>query len=136
MDRIQNDIIEEFQIFENDMEETLEYLIELGNNLSILNTEYKIDQNKIKGCLSNVWLICKKEDGYLFFEADSDTKIIKGLISLLIKIFSGQTSQNILNSNLYFVEKIGLKNMISSKRISGYSNIVDKILNLAKSYKD
>lgn len=134
INEIQDQIIRDFDIFENDIEQMLEYLMDLGDELYILDEKYKIEENEIKGCLSKAWLIVERKNNKLFFKADTNTKITKGLISLLIKIFSGQNIEDILNANLYFMEKIGLKNMIGSKRISGYSNMLNQIISYAKKF--
>ncbi len=133
INEIQNQIIKEFKIFDNDIENTLEYLMEIGNGLPKIEEKYKTEENKIKGCLSQVWLICKNNNNRLYFEADSNTDITKGLVSLLIRIFSGQTVEEILNAELYFMRKIGLENMIGSQRTSGYINMLNQINFYAKS---
>ncbi len=133
INEIQNQIIEEFQIFDNDIEDTLEYLMEMGNDLPKIEDIYRIEDNKIKGCLSEVWLISQKKNNRLYFKADSNTSITKGLLSLLVRIFSGQTIEEILNTELYFMKKIGLENMIGSQRTSGYINMLNQIYFYAKS---
>ncbi|OJW71377.1 MAG: Fe-S metabolism protein SufE [Candidatus Amoebophilus sp. 36-38] len=132
---IQEQIIEEFKFLEGDREAMLHYLIEIGEKLPPLAEVHKIEQNKIQGCMSSVWLVCRKEGERLFFEADSNTAITKGLISLLLRVLSGQTIQTILATNLYFVEEIGMQQLIGSQRSSGFASMIKQIETLANTYQ-
>src|SRR3984885_7163777 len=124
---IQNEIIEEFHIVAEDRSLMLQYLMELGERLPPLEERYKIEDNKIQGCMSTVWLVGHNQTDRIFFEADSNTAITKGLISLLIRIFSGQTATSILSSELYFLDKIGLANLIGSQRSNGLVQMIRQI---------
>ena len=97
-ENIQNEIIENFKVLDNDFEMTLNYLMEIGEKLDVLDEKYKSEENLVKGCQSMVWLTHKIQDKKLIFSGDSNTSITKGLLSLLIKVFSGQSPKNILNT--------------------------------------
>ena len=98
---IQNDIVDDFNVLEDDFEMTLNYLMEIGEQLEAYNEENRLDENLIKGCQSKVWLSYKIKDNKFFFTGDSNTAITKGLLSLLIKVFSGQSADDILNTKLF-----------------------------------
>jgi cysteine desulfuration protein SufE len=118
---IQDQIISDFSMLDNNREYIYNYIIEIGKKLPDLAPEHKKDENLIKGCQSKVWLVAKMDNQErVIFEGDSDTIIVKGLVSLLIQVLSGQTPHAILNAELYFVEKIGLKQIISSSRSNGF----------------
>ena len=102
-------------------------LIDLGNDLSPLNEKYKSEQNLIDGCQSRVWLQCDYEDGKLFFTADSDALITKGIIALLIRVLSGHTPKEIMEADLYFIERIGLRQHLSPTRSNGLLSMVKQI---------
>ena len=102
----EQEVIEEFSLF-TDWMEKYEYLIELGKSLPLIDESDKKEENLINGCQSRVWLTCSVEDGRLFFKADSDAIITKGIISLLVRVYSGQSPEAILASDLSFIEKIG-----------------------------
>ena len=106
--QIQDEIINEFSLLDGDMEMTVFYVMELGQKLPPFAEEHKTEDNVVKGCQSKVWLTAKLEDGKIHFSADSNTAITKGLVSLLVRIFSGQTPEDILASDLYFMQKIGM----------------------------
>ncbi|ACE06351.1 hypothetical protein Aasi_0997 [Candidatus Amoebophilus asiaticus 5a2] len=135
MDCIQEQIVQEFQFLEGDREAMLHYLIEIGEKLPPLEDIHKTEQNRIPGCMSAVWLTYKRQDNRLFFEADSNTSITKGLISLLLRVLSGQSIEAILATNLYFVEKIGMHQLIGSQRSSGFANMVKQIRMVAMSHQ-
>jgi cysteine desulfuration protein SufE len=132
---IQEQIIQEFQFLEGDREAMLHYLIEIGEKLPPLEDIYKTEVNKIPGCMSSVWLTYRLQDNWLFFQADSNTSITKGLISLLIRVLSGQPIEAILATNLYFIEKIGMHQLIGSQRSSGFANMVKQIRMIAMSHQ-
>ena len=123
---IQDEIIEEFAEFTEWMDK-YQMLIDLGNDLEGLDAEYKNEQNLIDGCQSRVWLQCDIKDGKLVFTADSDALITKGIIALLIRVVSGHTPKEILDTDLYFIERIGLHQHLSPTRSNGLLSMVKKI---------
>ena len=123
---IQNEIIEEFDIFDTWMDK-YEYLIELGKSVPKINEENKKEENIIKGCQSKVWLHAEKRDELVRFYADSDAIITKGIISLLIRAFSNQKPEDIINSSLDFIDDIGLRQHLSPNRANGLNNMIKKI---------
>jgi len=132
---IQKDIIDNFKVLDNDFEMTLNYLIELGENLNKLDAKDKTDRNLIKGCQSKVWLSYKFENNKLIFFGDSNTSITKGLLGLLIKIFSGHSPQEILDTKLHFINKIGLCRFIGTQRSNGLESMENKFKIIALSSK-
>ena len=128
----ENAIVEEFSMYEEWLDK-YEYLIELGKSLKDYPDEAKTDDRLIKGCQSRVWLDYKVEDGKLIFNADSDAIITKGIISLLIGLYSGRTPQEILSSDFSVVEKIGLKENLSPTRANGLVSMIAKIREVANS---
>ena len=123
---IQNEIVEEFDIFDTWMDK-YEYLIELGKSVPKISEENKKEENIIKGCQSKVWLHAEKQDGLVRFYADSDAIITKGIISLLIRIFSNQKPDDIINADTDFIDKIGLRQHLSPNRANGLNNMIKKI---------
>ena len=123
---IQNEIVEEFDIFDTWMDK-YEYLIELGKSVPKINEENKKEENIIKGCQSKVWLHAEKRDGLVRFYADSDAIITKGIISLLIRTFSNQKPEDIINASLDFIDVIGLRQHLSPNRANGLNNMIKKI---------
>ena len=130
----EDEIVDEFSLFDN-WENKYEYIIDLGKKLEPLSSEYKIDENKIKGCQSQVWLIANEEDGRIYFKADSDAVIVKGLVSMLIRVLSGHKSQEILDAKLEFIDKIGMKNHLAQTRSNGLLSMVKQMKNYALAYK-
>lgn len=128
---IQQAIIEEFHVLAEDREATLQYLIELGEQLPPLPEEEKVPKNQIKGCMSTVWLTCQVQGDVLHFQADSNTTITKGLISLLIRVLSGQSRSDILHADLFFIDRIGMQQFIGSQRMSGLASMIQTIKELA-----
>ena len=128
----ENAIVEEFSMYEEWLDK-YEYIIELGKALKDYPEEAKTDEKLIKGCQSRVWLDYKVEDGKIFFNADSDAIITKGIISLLISLYSGRTAQEILSSDFSVVEKIGLKENLSPTRANGLVSMIAKIRDIAVS---
>ena len=114
----QDEVIEEFSDL-TDWMDKYQMLIDLGNDLDELNEKYKTEQNLIDGCQSRVWLQCDERDGKLFFTADSDALIVKGIIALLIRVISGHTPKEILDADLYFIDRIGLREHLSPTRSNG-----------------
>lgn len=132
---IQDEIIEEFSFLGDDRESTIYYIMELGQKLPELEDSYKIEENIIKGCQSKVWLNANLEGTRIIFEADSNTEITKGLISLLIRVLSGQTVDDILKAELYFIEKIGMGQIIGSQRSNGLVAMIKQMKLYALAYK-
>lgn len=122
----QKEIIEEFNILDGDFEMMLNYLMELGEKMLPIEEKYKVEENIIKGCQSKVWLIYKLENNKFVFSGDSNTAITKGLLSLLIRIFSNSTPEEIINSKLYFIKKIGLNRFIGTQRSNGLESMENK----------
>ena len=122
----QDEIIEEFSALDDWMDK-YQLLIDLGSEQESLDEKYKTEQNLIDGCQSRVWLQADYEDGIIRFSAESDALIVKGIVSLLIRVFSGHTPQEILNADLYFIEQIGLKEHLSPTRSNGLLAMVKQI---------
>ena len=123
---IQEEIIDEFSLFDDWMQR-YEYLIDLGKNLPLIHDEFKTDDNIIKGCQSKVWLKGEQKENKIFFTADSDAILTKGIIALLIRVFSNQTSSDILNAEMDFIDKIGLKEHLSPTRANGLVSMIKNI---------
>ena len=134
INQLQDEVVEEFNEF-TDWMDKYQMLIDLGNDLEPLAPEYKNEQNLIDGCQSRVWLQCDYTDGRLVFTADSDALITKGIIALLIRVLSGHTPQEILDADLYFIEKIGLRQHLSPTRSNGLLSMVKQIKSYALAYK-
>ena len=126
INELQDEVIEEFSDFDDWMDK-YQLLIDLGNEQEPLDEKYKTEQNLIDGCQSRVWLQADMEDGNVVFQAESDALIVKGIIALLIKVVSGHTPDEILNSDLYFIEKIGLKEHLSPTRSNGLLAMVKQM---------
>ena len=131
---IQNEIIENFELFDGDMESILFYLMDLGKKLPAMPEAHKTEDFIVKGCQSKVWLFPAFADSKVVFEADSNTEITKGLVYLLVTIWSNQTPDDILNSELFFIEKIGMSRMIGSQRSNGFSSMIKQIKMYALAY--
>ena len=129
----QDEVIEEFNDF-TDWMDKYQLLIDLGGELNALGEQYKNDDNLIDGCQSRVWIQCGVKDGQLFFTADSDALIVKGIIALLIKVLSGHTAKEILDADLYFIDRIGLKDHLSPTRSNGLLAMVKRIKSYALVY--
>jgi len=119
-------IVEEFSMYDEWLDK-YEYLIELGKNLEVFPVELKTDDRLIKGCQSRVWLDTRVENGRLFFRADSDAIITKGIISLLIQVYNGRTAEEIVTDNFDFIEQIGLKQNLSPTRANGLNSMIETI---------
>ena len=132
---IQDDIISEFEMLADDREATLFYLMELGDKMAPLAEEHKADDNLIKGCQSKVWLHAGFNNDKVLFTADSNTDITRGLISLLVRVFSGQQPDDIINADLDFIEKIGMGQIIGSQRSNGFASMIKKMKLYALGYK-
>ena len=126
INELQDEVIGEFSDF-TDWMDKYQMLIDLGNDLEELDPKYKTEQNLIEGCQSRVWLQCDMEDGKLVFTADSDALITKGIIALLIRVISGHTPQEIIDADLYFIDRIGLRQHLSPTRSNGLLSMVKQI---------
>jgi len=124
---VQDEIINEFSLLDGDMEMTIFYIMELGQKLPEMNDSAKVEDNIVKGCQSKVWLTAKMENGKIFFEGDSNTAITKGLVSLLIRIFSCQSPETIFNTDLYFMKKIGMERFIGTQRSNGFASMIKQM---------
>ncbi len=124
--KIQKEILEDFGMFE-DWEQKYEYLIDLGKELNPLNDEHKVDSNLIKGCQSRVWLHAEIKNNRIFYYADSDAIMTKGIVSLLIRVFSGQSAVEIIEADLDFIDTIGLKEQLSATRANGLVSMIKKM---------
>lgn len=134
INELQDEVIEEFSDFDDWMDK-YQLLIDLGNEQEPLDEKYKTEQNLIDGCQSRVWLQADMEDGNVVFQAESDALIVKGIIALLIKVVSGHTPDEILNFDLYFIEKIGLKEHLSPTRSNGLLAMVKQMRMYALAFK-
>jgi len=123
---IQEEIIEEFSMFDDWMER-YEYIIELGKSLPMIDEENKLDENLIKGCQSRVWLYSELENDTIKFSADSDAILTKGIVALLLRVYSHQKPENILNANTDFIDEIGLKEHLSPTRANGLISMIKHI---------
>lgn len=126
INEIQDSVIDEFSAFDDWMDKYA-LLIDLGNSLPVLEEKYKTESNLIEGCQSRVWLQADYVDGKIFFKGDSDAVIVKGIVSLLINVLSEHTPQEILDVDLYFIEKIGLKEHLSPTRSNGLVAMVKQM---------
>jgi cysteine desulfuration protein SufE len=133
--QIQDEIINEFSLLDGDMEMTVFYVMELGQKLPPFNEADRTEDNVVKGCQSKVWLTAKLDDGKVLFSADSNTAITKGLVSLLVRIFSGQTPEAILDADLYFMQKIGMERFIGTQRSNGFAAMIRQMKIYALAFK-
>ncbi len=131
---IQNEIVEEFSLFDDWMQR-YEYMIELGKSLPLIEDQYKIDENIIKGCQSRVWVHAKLENDKVVFTADSDAIITKGIIAILIRVFSHQHPRDILDANTDFIDEIGLKEHLSPTRANGLVSMIKQLKMYAIAYQ-
>lgn len=132
---IQDEIINEFALLDGDMEMTVFYLMELGQKLPPMNEADKTEDNIVKGCQSKVWLTARLEHEKIYFTADSNTAITKGLVSLLVRIFNGQHPDDILNADLYFMHKIGMERFIGTQRSNGFAAMIKQMKFYALAFK-
>ena len=134
INEIQDQIIEEFSQFDDWMDKYA-LLIDLGNTLQPLDDKYKIPQNIIEGCQSRVWLNANLVDGKVIFEGESDAVLVKGIVSMLIQVLSGHTPEEILDTDLYFIEQIGLREHLSPTRSNGLLAMVKQMKLYALAFK-
>ncbi len=126
IDEIQAQIVDEFSFFQN-WADKYEYIIDMGKNLPLIDPQHKTDDNLIKGCQSRVWLTAEQREGRVYFTADSDAIITKGIIALLIRVLSGQSAEEVAKAQLFFVDDIGLKDHLSVTRSNGLANMIRKM---------
>ena len=134
IDEIQDEIVDEFSVFDDWMDKYA-LLIDLGNSLPPMDERYKTPENLIEGCQSRVWLQADYRDDRISFEADSDAIIVKGIVSLLVRVLSGRTPDEILDTQLYFIEKIGLTEHLSPTRSNGLVAMVKQMRMYALAFK-
>lgn len=134
IDEIQDEIIDEFSVFDDWMDKYA-LLIDLGNSLPPIEEKYKTNENLIEGCQSRVWLQADYRDGRIWFEAESDAIIVKGIVSLLVRVLSGRTPDEILNTDLYFIDRIGLTEHLSPTRSNGLVAMVKQMRMYALAFK-
>ena len=134
VNEVQDELIEEFQVFDDWMDK-YQYLIDLSNELPQASDTEKTSDNLINGCQSKVWLVPEFKDGTIYFRADSDAVITKGLVALLLKVFSGRNPQEILDTDLYFIDQVGLKEHLSPTRSNGLLAMIKQIKLYAMAYQ-
>lgn len=123
----QNELIEQFQMLDGDMEMTLHYIMELGAEMKAMREENKTEDNIVKGCQSKVWMTAELQNGNMHFEADSNTAITKGLVSMLMKVVNDQAPEDILKAEIFFPEKIGMNRFIGTQRSNGFAAMTKQI---------
>lgn len=133
MDPRQEEIIEEFSIFDEWLDK-YEHLISLAEDLPHMSAEHRTDQYLINGCQSRVWVDARMENGKVYFSADSDAIITKGIIALLIRVLNGRTPQDILNTDLYFIDRIGLQDNLSPTRSNGLLEMIKQMKLYAQAF--
>lgn len=123
---IEAEIVDEFSLFDS-WEDKYEYIIDMGKKLPPINPEYKKDENKIKGCQSTVWMHSSVKDGKIFYEADSDAMIVKGLVSMLVRVFSGQPPEAVINAPVKFIDDIGMTSHLAQTRSNGLRAMIKQM---------
>ena len=131
---IENEIVEEFSLFDG-WDDKYEYIIDLGKKLPLLDDKYKIDENRVRGCQSTVYLVADYKNGKIFYKAESDAVIVKGLISMLIRVLSGQKPDDIIKAPLDFIREIGMMTHLAQTRSNGLLAMVKQMKNFAVAYK-
>jgi cysteine desulfuration protein SufE len=134
IEEVESEIVEEFSLFDS-WDEKYEYIIDLGKKLEPLEAEYKVDENRVRGCQSTVYLVADYKDGKIWFRADSDAVIVKGLISMLIRVLSGHTPEEIVEAKLDFIREIGMMSHLAQTRSNGLLSMVKQMKNYALAYK-
>jgi len=130
----EREIINEFALFDS-WDDKYEYIIDLGKRLAPLDPKYKIDGNRVRGCQSSVWLVADFKDGKLFFQADSDAVIVKGLISMLIRVLNKRTPDEIIEAKMDFIREIGMTTHLAQTRSNGLLSMVKQMKHYALAYK-
>ena len=131
---IEAEIVDEFSLFDS-WDDKYEYIIDLGKKLQPLDEQYKKDENKVRGCQSTVWLVASEEDGRIYYRAESDAVIVKGLISMLIRVLSGQPAQDIIDAKLDFINQIGMMSHLAQTRSNGLLSMIKQMKNYALAFK-
>src|ERR1700741_3480674 len=131
---IEAEIKDEFSLFDS-WDDKYEYIIDLGKKLAPLDEKYKMDENRVRGCQSTVWLVADFRDGKVFYKAESDAVIVKGLISMLIRVLSGQTVDDIIQAKLNFIQEIGMTTHLAQTRSNGLLAMVKQMKNFALAYQ-
>lgn len=131
---IEQEIVEEFSLFDS-WDDKYEYIIDLGKKLPELEDKHKLDENKVRGCQSTVWLVAEYIDGKVYFKADSDAIIVKGLISMLIRVLTGHTPDEIIQASLGFIQQIGMTTHLAQTRSNGLLAMVKQMKNYALAFK-
>lgn len=134
IDAIESEIVEEFSLFDS-WDEKYEYIIDLGKKLPAVEDKYKIDENRVRGCQSTVYLAADYKNGKIFFKADSDAVIVKGLISMLIRVLSGHTPDEIAEAKLDFIREIGMMTHLAQTRSNGLLSMVKQMKHYALAFK-
>ena len=134
IEEIENEIVDEFALFDS-WDDKYEYIIDLGKRLAPLDEQYKLDINKVKGCQSTVWLVADFKEGKVSYKAESDAIIVKGLISMLIRVLSGHSPDEIINSRLDFINRIGMRTHLAQTRSNGLLAMVKQMKNFALAFK-
>ena len=134
IEEVEKEIVEEFSLFDT-WDDKYEYIIDLGKKLPPLEDQYKTDGNRVRGCQSTVWLVADFRNGKVFFKADSDAVIVKGLISMLIRVLSDHTPEEIIQANLDFIQRIGMTTHLAQTRSNGLLSMVKQMKNFALAYK-
>jgi cysteine desulfuration protein SufE len=130
----EKEIVDEFALFDS-WDDKYEYIIDMGKKLDPLDPVFKTDDNRVRGCQSSVWLVAEYRNGKLYYQADSDAVIVKGLISMLIRVLSGRTAAEILDAKLDFIQAIGMTTHLAQTRSNGLLSMVKQMKNYALAYK-
>ena len=134
IEETEKEIVDEFSLFDS-WDDKYEYIIDLGKKLQPLEAEHKQDENRVRGCQSTVWLVADLKDGKVLYKADSDAVIVKGLISMLIRVLSGHKPDEIVNAKLNFINEIGMTSHLAQTRSNGLLARVKQMKNYALAYK-
>ena len=134
IEETEKEIVEEFALFDS-WDDKYEYIIDMGKKFPPLEEQHKQDENKVRGCQSTVWLVADYKDGKVFYQADSDAVIVKGLISMLIRVLSGQSPDAIMGAQLDFIKEIGMMSHLAQTRSNGLVAMVKQMKNYALAYK-
>ncbi|HUC82191.1 MAG TPA: SufE family protein [Flavisolibacter sp.] len=134
IEETEKEIVEEFSLFDS-WDDKYEYIIDLGKKLPLLEDEHKKDENKVRGCQSTVWLAADYRDGKIYYKADSDAVIVKGLISMLIRVLSGHKPDEIVAAKLAFINEIGMTSHLAQTRSNGLLSMVKQMKNYALAFK-
>lgn len=134
IEEIEREIVEEFSLFDS-WDDKYEYIIDLGKRLPPLDEKYKKDENRVRGCQSTVWLVADYRDGRIHYKAESDAVIVKGLISMLVRVLSGQKPGDIIDAKLNFLKEIGMMTHLAQTRSNGLLAMVKQMKNYALAYK-